>query len=173
MKSSLAAVAVAACLMLAGCFVSEKPLFEGAGEPVFGRGLVTVTTYETGSDPDSGKMQWTAEGYVDPEDDSENVMTFHHAPGGGWFSPWYIGQSGGLGDDNDGYMYMLFRKQGARMNSFDLRCSDLTDAEVAAAHLVREGSECRATNARDLAGALRLLAKRKPSKSYMVAKPAP
>ncbi|MEJ0022212.1 MAG: hypothetical protein WDN76_01310 [Alphaproteobacteria bacterium] len=69
-------------------------------------------------------------------------------------------------------MYMLFRKQGDRMNSYDLSCSDLTDAEAAAHHLVRSGSECKATNAGDLVGALRMLAKRKPSTSYMVAKPA-
>ncbi len=110
-----------------------------------------------------------ARGYVDPENKDQDVMTFHHLPG--WFSPWYVGQSG-EGNPPDGYMYMLFRKQGDRMNSYDLSCSDLTDAEAAAHHLVRSGSECKATNAGDLVGALRMLAKRKPSTSYMVAKPA-
>jgi hypothetical protein len=169
MKSSLAAMALAACLALAGCFVSEKPLFDGAGDPVFGRGLMTVTTIETDSDPDSGKMQWTAKGYVDPDDEDHTVMTFHHVSG--WFSPWYVGQSG-KGDAPDGYMYMIFRKQGGRLHSYDLSCSDLTDAEAATYHLTRSGSECNATSAKDLIGALRLLAKRKPSTAYMIAKPA-
>jgi hypothetical protein len=174
MKSRLTALALAACLALAGCFVSEKPLFQGAGEPVFGRGLVTITTYEADSDPDTGQMKWTPEGYVDPEDEDQTAMTFHHMPGGSWFSPWYVGQSGSAKSAPDGYMYMLFRKQGHKLKTYDLSCSDLTAEEVSATHLVRSesGSECTATRAEDLAAAFRLLAKRKPSKGYMTAKPA-
>ncbi|HWA22549.1 MAG TPA: hypothetical protein VG735_09165 [Caulobacterales bacterium] len=174
MKSRLAALALAACLALAGCFVSDKPLFNGAGDPVFGRGLVTVTTFEAGSAPDTGQMRWTPQGYIEPDDNDKNVMTFHHLPGGGWFSPWYVGQAGVSGDGKGGYMYMLYRKDGDRLITYDLSCSDLTADEAAAAHLVRSdsGSECTATRPEDLAAAFRLLAKRKPSKGYMIAKPA-
>ncbi len=59
MKSRLAALAMVACLALAGCFTSDKPLFPGPGEPVFGKGLMTITTYSKDADPDAGKMQWT------------------------------------------------------------------------------------------------------------------
>lgn len=174
MKSHLAALALAACLALAGCFVSEQPLFKGGGEALFGRGVVTVTTFETGSSPDTGQLRWTPQGYVDPEDKDQTLMTFHHLPGGGWFSPWYVGQAAAGGDSKDGYMYMLYRKDGARLNTYDLSCSDLTPAEADAAHLVRSdsGSECTATRPEDLATAFRLLAKRKTPNGYMTAKPA-
>ena len=120
MKSRLAALALAACLALAGCFVSDKPLFKGAGDPLFGRGLVTVTTFEAGSAPDTGQMRWTPQGYIEPDDNDKNLMTFHHLPGGGWFSPWYVGQAGVGSDGKDGYMYMLYRKDGDRL--FGLAC---------------------------------------------------
>jgi hypothetical protein len=174
MKTLLAAFGLAACLALAGCFTSEAPLFEGAGVPVMGAGRVTITTHENGQAPDSGEMEWTAAGYVEPDKpDKKDVMTFHHMPGGGPFSPWYVGQTNG-GGDSGGYMYLLYRKQGPRLYSYDISCEDLTDAEAAAAHLVRKdsGRECVATRASDLAQAFRLLAKRKTPKSYMVAAPA-
>lgn len=176
MKTLLAALALGACLALAGCFTSQAPLFDGAGAPVLGSGKLTVTTYEQGEDPDSGALEWTAEGYVDAEkdqDDKDSVITFHRLPGMGVFSSWYVGQtaSGGSGD---GYMYLLYHKQGARLYSYDVNCEDLSAAEAAATHLVRkdEGKECVATRAGDLAQAFRLLAKRKPPKSYMVARRA-
>lgn len=174
MKTGVIALAFAACLALAGCFVSEKPLFDGPGKPLFGRGLVTVTTVEAGSDTDTGQLRWTPEGYVDPDDDEHNVMTFHRLPRGGWFSSWYVAQSGVSENDREGYIYMLYRKQGDRLLTYDLSCSDLTAEEAAAAHLSRSesGQECTAVSATDLADALRLLARRKPSNGYMIAEPA-
>ena len=176
MRSVLAALALGACLALAGCFTSQTPLFEGAGAPVFGTGRLAVTTYEDGQTLDSGALEWTAEGYIDAEkdkDDKDSVITFHHLPGTGPFSAWYVAQSAS-GGGGDGYMYLLYRKQGARLYSYDISCEDLSIAEAEAAHLVRkdEGKECVATRAADLAQALRLLSKRKTAKSYMVSRPA-
>ena len=176
MKTLLAALALGACLALAGCFTSQAALFDGAGAPVFGTGRLAVTTYEQGQDPDAGALEWTAKGYIDAEKDAsdkDSVITFHRLPGMGPFSSWYVAQSASS-SDGDGFMYMLYRKQGARLYSYDVNCEDLSVAEAQAAHLVRkdEGKECVATRADDLAQAFRLLAKRKPAKSYMVARPA-
>jgi predicted small secreted protein len=175
MKTLLAALALGACLVLTGCFTSQAPLFSGAGEPVFGTGKLTVTTYEDGQDPDAGAIAWTANGYVDAEkDDQETLITFHRMPGGGPFSSWYVGQTASGGKDADGYMYLLYRKQGGRLYSYDISCDDLSPAEAEAAHLVLkdDGKECVATRAGDLAQAFRLLSKRKQAKSYMIAKRA-
>jgi hypothetical protein len=173
MKSRLAALAkslaLAACLALAGCFTSEAPLFSGVGVPLFGRGVVTVTTYEAGETPETGQMEWTQAGYIEPGNEDGGATTFHHMPGSGWFSPWYVGQT--ETSKGDGYVYALYRKQGARLNTYDLSCEDLSPAEAVAAHLVRSesGNECKATRAGDLAEAFRLLSKRKSSNGYMTA----
>ena len=49
------------------------------------------------------------------------------------------------------------RREGAKISDYSLSCSDLTDAEAAAAHMVRtEGNqECKVTRQSDLAQALR------------------
>ncbi len=178
MKSRLAILArsmvITACLALAGCFTSEAPLFSGPGAPLLGRGLVAVTTHETGETSETSQIQWTANGYIEPGGEDGGAMTFHRLPGSGLFSPWYVGQAAESGKDDSGHMYALYRRQGDRLHSYDLSCSDLTPAEASAAHLVRNesGAKCTATRAGDLAAAFRLLAKRKTFSGYMTAKPA-
>jgi hypothetical protein len=176
MKTLLAAFGLAACLALAGCFTSEAPLFDAShGAPVFGKGRVIVTTFEGDKSPETGTLEWTKNGYIEPDKPDEGAMSFHHLPGSGWFSPWYVGQSN-MGDPakDGGYMYILYRKDGSHLYGYDLSCSDLTPAEAQAAHLVRKqsGDECEATRAEDLAQAFRLLSHRKKPTSYMTAAPA-
>jgi hypothetical protein len=75
---------------------------------------------------------------------------------------------------DSGYMYLLYRRKGGRVLTYNLSCTDLSAEEAAAAHLVRSesGQECKATRADDLAQAFRLLAKRKQPEGYMVARRA-
>lgn len=176
MKTVFAAVALAACLALAGCFTSEAPLFDARqGVAVFGKGRVLVTTYDKDQSPDTGALQWTPVGYIEPGKAADGAVSFHHLPGAGPFSPWYVGQTnmGGSGADG-GYMYLLYKKQGGRLLSIDVDCKDLTAEEALQAHLVRKDtdSECVATRPDDVAQAFRLLAKRKPVTGYMTARRA-
>lgn len=177
MKTVFAALALAACLALAGCFTSEAPLFDARqGVAVFGKGRVLVTTYDKDQSPDTGALEWTPQGYVEPGKAADGTMSFHHLTGMGWFSPYYVGQTnmGGSGKDGDGYMYLLYKKEGDRLLTIEVDCKDLSPAEAAQAHLVRKDadSECVATRPGDLAQAFRLLAKRKPATGYMTAKRA-
>lgn len=176
MKTVFAALALAACLALAGCFTSEAPLFDARhGVAVFGKGRVLVTTYDKDQSPDTGALEWTPIGYIEPGKAAEGAMSFHHLPGMGLFSPWYVGQTN-MGDSgkDGGYMYLLYKKQGARLLTIEVDCKDLTGAEASHAHLVRKDtdSECVATRPGDLAEAFRLLAKRKSATGYMTAKRA-
>jgi hypothetical protein len=177
MKTVFAALALAACLALTGCFTSEAPLYDARqGAPLFGKGRVLVTTYDKDQAPDTGTLEWTSQGYVEPGKAADGAMSFHHLDGMGWFSPWYVGQTnmGGAGKDGDGYMYLLYKKEGARLLSIEVDCKDLTQDEAQTARLVRRDgdSECVATRPEDLAQAFRLLAKRKPATGYMIAQPA-
>ena len=175
MKSGLVAVALALCLGLAGCFTSEKPLFDDArGVALLGRGSLDVTTYKEGETPESGRMEWRGGLYEAIDDGEEDgKISFHHLPGSGWFSPWYVGQTA-LGKDEEGFLYILYRKDGPRLYSYDVGCSDLTPQEAAATHMERSasGQECHAARAADLGKALLLLSKRKQADAYMTAEPA-
>ncbi|MGE3302531.1 MAG: hypothetical protein AB7M12_05405 [Hyphomonadaceae bacterium] len=166
-RAMLAGLALAACLALAGCFVSDAPLFDPRrGEAVFGKGVVSVVSQQKDQDAETNQLEWSPDGYIDPEDKDADRTSFHHLPGSGWFSPWYVAQSGEKGG---GYIYMLYRKRGGRLESYPVSCSDLTDAEAAAAHITRSesGSECKATTAADLAQAFRILSRRLQPDGYL------
>ena len=172
MKTVFAALALAACLALAGCFTSEAPLFDARqGVAVLGKGRLQITTYDKDQAPDTGELQWTPQGYIEPGKAADGAISFHHLTGTGWFSPYYVGQTDMGGDD---YMYLLYKKQGDRLFSIEVDCKDLTAEEALQAHLVRKDtdSECVATGPEDIAQAFRLLAKRKPTTGYMTAKQA-
>jgi hypothetical protein len=175
MKTGLIALALSACLALAGCFTSEQPLFDAkAGVALFGKGHVLVTTYKNDEKPDTGDLDWTDVGYIEVGKPKGGALSFHKLPNSGWFSHWYVGQTNMGSEDGplDGWMYMLYRKDGEKLFTYDLSCSDLTDKEVVATHLTRKESECKATAAADLAKAFRILSKRKTAEGYMVAVPA-
>jgi len=167
--SWISGAALAACMMLAGCFTSEQPLFEQrSGEALMGGGLIDVTTRDGNNEPDKGQLRWDHGAYVDPKGDEHTTISFHRLPGTWPWDNWYVGQTSDTDESHKGYMYELYRRQGAKIYNYNMSCSDLTDAEAAAAHMVRtEGNqECKTTRQSDLAQALRILSAREKPDGY-------
>lgn len=173
--SWFSAPALAACLLLAGCFTSEQPLFDQSlGSPLMGTGEVLVTTYENDHE-DGGTLVWKSGTYIDEKDDDHTSISFHRLPGTWPWEGWYVGESLSNGKTSSGYIYELYRKRGDKLHAYSISCRDLTDLEAEQTHMARSESkdECKVTRQADLAAALRLLAKRKSSDSYWTWKPAP
>jgi hypothetical protein len=173
--SWITAPAFAACLLLAGCFTSDQPLFDPAtSSPIMGTKDVKIAVHE-GNGPDDGVLIWNGHGYTDKSDTDASTIAFYRLPGTLPWDGWYVGQTNLSGQDaRSGYLYELYKKAGNQLNVYNVSCKDLTDVEVTAAHLARteSGQECKATRQADLAKAFRLLAKRKSPDSYWTYGPA-
>ncbi|HVY03533.1 MAG TPA: hypothetical protein VG983_07740 [Caulobacterales bacterium] len=173
--SWMSGAALAACVLLAGCFTSEQPLFDQAlGSPLMGAGDVEITTHDTDKE-EAGTLHWQSGVYVDLTDKDHASISFHRLPGTWPWDGWYVGETQMSDAPGKGYLYELYRKQGGRLYNYNVSCSDLTDLEAAQTHMARSESnqECTATRQADLAAALRLLAKRESPDGYWTWKPAP
>jgi len=170
----LSVAALAASLMLAGCFTSAAPLFDPRqGEAMLGAGAIKVTPHDERGDDEAGVLRFQHGAYVAVDDKDNTTISFHRLPGTWPWDGWYVGETRrdeGKGD----YMYELYRRRGDKLFVYGAACRDISAAEAGAAHLVRtdSGEECKATRQEDLAQALRLIAKRKPSNNYWTWAPA-
>jgi hypothetical protein len=132
----------AAGLLLAGCFVSERPMFPpNAAEPVFGDGGRYLTFENRGGyfDPDETiELRRRSDGryaFID-EKQRESLVSFHAMPGG-----LHVGQLGPE-RENGGYGYAIFRVVGNEAFVHVLDCEKQDPAVLAKHGVERRGREC-------------------------------
>ncbi len=144
-----AGLIAAMCTLLAGCFVSERPMFPAAsGVPVFGDGGKYRTFENRGGhyDPDEmielRRRSEAAYGFID-EKQRVSKVSFHPLPGG-----LHVGQLGPERGET-GYGYAIFRVSGNEALVYVIDC-EKQDAAVLAAHGVeRRGRECLLDGVKD------------------------
>jgi hypothetical protein len=142
-------VIVATALLLAGCFLSERPLFAPeSGARVFGDGG-RYKTYESRDgrfQPDE-TLTFRAEGsrYVITDAQGKTLSVSFHPVAGGL----HVAQVSG-GADPGGYGYTIFRIAGDEVFVHAPDCEALDEAALKAHGIVRRGRyECLLDGVRD------------------------